>query len=61
MNVGLTEIFTGIIAIATIITVVRGIPTRGDIADIKVAIANLVDRFDRHLEYHAHTKSEPES
>lgn len=42
----LTEIFTGIIALVAVITFFRGIPTKKD-------FQNLVDRFDRHLEYHS--------
>lgn len=45
----LTEIFTGVIAFVAIITFIRGIPTKKD-------FDRLVDRFDKHLEYHAHAK-----
>jgi hypothetical protein len=45
----LTEIFTGVIAVVAVITFFRGIPTKRD-------FERLVDRFDRHLEYHSRIK-----
>ncbi len=46
-DINLTEIFTGIIAVIAVIVFFRGIPTKKD-------FDRLVDRMDRHLEYHGH-------
>ena len=46
----LTVIFTGVISLIAVITFIRGIPTKED-------FNRLVDRFDRHLEYHSQTKT----
>ena len=65
MSSHLTEIFTGVIAVVALFTVIRGIPNRKDMdilrEDIKALrqdFHRIVNRLDRHLEYHSYTKED---
>ena len=66
----LTVIFSGTIAFVSLITFIRGIPTRDDIESMKSDIQLLInrldgltermdkltERFERHLEFHAYKR-----
>ena len=58
----LVVMFTGVIAFIAVITFVRGIPSKKDIDnlrnELRLEISHFGDRFDRHLEYHAHQSQE---
>ena len=59
----LTVIFSGTIAFVSLITFIRGIPTREDIESMKNDIQllinrmdSLTERFERRLEFHAYKR-----
>ena len=55
-DITLTELFTGVIAVISTIVFFRGVPTKKDMESIKKDINMIVNRMDRHLEYHTRTK-----